>query len=179
MIKLIDILNEVNQPQYKIYVDMDGVIADFDQRFKDLSGGIPPKEYETKFGKKKFWDLIDKDNYLEFWTDIKKMEDANTLMDFVSQYDYELLTAPSIKKQSEYGKKIWIQIHVGDLFQSPPKVNFKSAKTKHEIKPNLSEFDILIDDREQTINNWNNSGGIGILHTSAASTIKQLKALGL
>ena len=34
---------------------------------------------------------------------------------------------------------------------------------------------ILIDDRENNINQWIASGGIGILHTSASDTIKQLK----
>jgi hypothetical protein len=38
---------------------------------------------------------------------------------------------------------------------------------------------ILIDDMEQTINEWNKGGGIGILHTSADNTIKELKKLGL
>jgi hypothetical protein len=32
---------------------------------------------------------------------------------------------------------------------------------------------------KQTIDEWNAKGGIGILHTSAADTIKQLKKLGL
>jgi hypothetical protein len=38
---------------------------------------------------------------------------------------------------------------------------------------------ILIDDREKNIEQWRNAGGIGVLHTDAASTIKQLKDLGL
>jgi hypothetical protein len=38
---------------------------------------------------------------------------------------------------------------------------------------------ILIDDMKQTIDEWNAKGGIGIFHTSAADTIKQLKKLGL
>ena len=36
---------------------------------------------------------------------------------------------------------------------------------------------VLIDDREKNINAWVEAGGIGILHTSAANTIDQLKAL--
>jgi hypothetical protein len=32
---------------------------------------------------------------------------------------------------------------------------------------------------EKTINEWNAKGGIGIHHTSAISTIRQLKNLGL
>jgi hypothetical protein len=42
-----------------------------------------------------------------------------------------------------------------------------------------NEDKILIDDMEQTIKEWKNAGGIGILHTSAADTISQLKKLGL
>jgi len=38
---------------------------------------------------------------------------------------------------------------------------------------------ILIDDLPNTIEEWNAKGGIGILHTSAANTIKELKKLGL
>ena len=37
----------------------------------------------------------------------------------------------------------------------------------------------LIDDMERNIQQWKDKGGIGILHTSAADTIKQLKELGL
>jgi phosphopantetheine adenylyltransferase len=43
---------------YKIYLDMDGVIVDFDKRFTDLAG-MGPREYENSFGKEKFWDFID------------------------------------------------------------------------------------------------------------------------
>jgi hypothetical protein len=47
-------------------------------------------------------------------------------------------------------------------------------------KPNYSKRNsILIDDRKDTIDAWNAAGGIGIHHTSAASTIEKLKELGL
>jgi len=35
----------------------------------------------------------------------------------------------------------------------------------------------LIDDRQKNIDAWVEAGGIGIVHTSAANTIEQLKAL--
>ncbi len=162
---------------YRIYVDMDGVVADFDQRFIDLSGMLP-REFETKYGKNAFWDFIDEgDNKLKFWVGIPQMSDAQQLMDFVSKYDYEMLTAPSLKKQSLMGKGLWVinQTKKG-LFPSKPKVNYKSAKNKKDFAaPNH----ILIDDKASTIDSWNASGGIGILHTSAANTISQLKKLGL
>ena len=162
---------------YKIYVDMDGVVADFDQRFIDLSGMLP-REFEAKYGKNAFWEFIDEgDNKLKFWVGIPQMSDAQQLMDFVSKYNYEMLTAPSLKKQSLMGKGLWVinQTKKG-LFPSKPKVNYKSAKNKKDFAaPNH----ILIDDKASTIDSWNAAGGIGILHTSASNTINQLKKLGL
>ena len=162
---------------YKIYVDMDGVVADFDQRFIDLSGMLP-REFEAKYGKNAFWDFIDEgDNKLKFWVGIPQMSDAQQLMDFVSKYDYEMLTAPSLKKQSLMGKGLWmINQTKNGLFPSKPKVNYKSAKNKKDF---AASNHILIDDKASTIDSWNAAGGIGILHTSAANTISQLKKLGL
>ena len=169
-------LNE-KESEYKVYVDMDGVVADFDQRFFDLSG-MMPKEYENKYGKNAFWEFIDEgENKLKFWIGIPQMSDAQSLMDYVSQYNYEMLTSPSIKQQSLMGKGLWIKNHTNKgLFKSKPKVNYRFAKNKVEFAaPNH----ILIDDRADTINSWNAAGGFGILHTSASNTINQLKKLGL
>jgi hypothetical protein len=164
-------------PKYKIYLDMDGVVADFDKRFTDLAG-MGPREFEEEYGKNAFWDFIDEgDNKLVFWIGIPPMSDAKQLVDFVSNYDYEMLTAPSLKKQSVMGKGLWMKNQTNKgLFPFKPKVNYKSAKNKKDFAaPNH----ILIDDREDNINSWIAAGGIGILHTSASSTINQLKKLGL
>ena len=165
-----------DKKNYKIYVDMDGVVADFDKRFTDLSG-MSPSDYESKNGKNAFWDFIDVKHKLAFWVGIPPMSDAQGLMDYVSKHDYEMLTAPSIKKESLMGKGLWIRNWAKKgLFPSKPKVNYKPAKNKHHFAaPNH----ILIDDKQSTIDSWNAAGGIGILHTSAGNTISQLKKLGI
>ena len=169
-------LEENEESNYKIYVDMDGVVANFEKRFEDLAG-MGADEYKDKYGIKEFWNLIDEKHKVSFWRGIEPMVDAEKLIDFVSNYDYELLTAPSVKKQSVIGKSLWVKDKTGQLFPSLPKVNYKFAKDKHLIKPKLSEFDILIDDRQDTIDRWNSAGGTGILHTSANNTITQLKKI--
>ena len=60
-----------------------------------------------------------------------------------------------------------------------PKINFKKARNKHLIKPELSKYDILVDDRASTIDNWNNAGGTGILYKNSSQVISDLKKLGL
>ena len=162
---------------YKVYLDMDGVLADFDQRFKDISG-MEPKEFEDKYGKKAFWDLIDEDNKISFWVGIKPMPGAAALVNAVKNYNYELLTSPSSKKQSYLGKILWVRNH-SDILGGKPRINFKKAKEKHEVKPELSKTDILIDDREDTIGRWNAAGGTGIVYKNIGQVLGDLKKLGL
>jgi len=168
-----------DEQDYKIYLDMDGVVADFEQRFEDLAG-MSPEEFKDKYGKNTFWDFIDEgDNKIKFWVGIPPMEGAKQLVDYVSKHDYVMLTAPSVKKQSRLGKALWIRNHTGDIFPSKPTVIFKAAKEKHKVKPSLTEKDILIDDKVSTIDNWNTAGGTGILYQSAPQVISALKKLGL
>ncbi len=166
------------ESEYKVYLDMDGVLADFDQRFRDISG-MEPRDFENKYGKKAFWNLIDEENKIKFWVGIPVMPGAADLVDAVKDYDYELLTSPSAKKQSYLGKILWVKNHTGDVFPSKPRINFKKAKEKHLVKPQLSQTDILIDDREDTIGRWNAAGGTGIVYKSIGQVLNDLKKLGL
>ena len=166
-----------DEGQYKVYLDMDGVLANFDQRFRDLSG-MEPKEYEAEYGTEEFWNFIDEKNKIRFWVGIPVMPGAKQLVDAVKNYDYEILTAPSAKKQSRLGKRLWIRNHQ-DIFGGTPKINFKKAKEKHLVKPELSQYDILVDDRKDTINRWNEAGGTGIFYQNINQVLSDLKKLGL
>jgi phosphoglycolate phosphatase-like HAD superfamily hydrolase len=166
------------ESEYKVYLDMDGVLADFDQRFRDLSG-MEPRDFENKYGKKAFWNLIDEENKIKFWVGIPVMPGAADLVDAVKDYNYELLTSPSAKKQSYLGKILWVKNHTGSVFPSKPRINFKKAKEKHLVKPQLAKTDILIDDREDTIGRWNAAGGTGIVYKNISQVLNDLGKLGL
>jgi hypothetical protein len=164
--------------EYKVYLDMDGVLADFDQRFRDISG-MEPREFENKYGTKAFWNLIDEENKIKFWVGIPVMSGAADLVDAVKDYNYELLTSPSAKKQSYLGKILWVKNHTGSVFPSKPRINFKKASEKHLVKPDLQKTDILIDDREDTIGRWNAAGGTGIVYKNISQVLNDLGKLGL
>ena len=167
---------KIDEPN--IYLDMDGVVANFDKRFEDLSGMLP-QAYVDKHGKNAFWDLIDEKHKVSFWRGIEVMPGANELVSFVSQYPYQMLTAPSVKKQSVIGKGLWVKDKVGTLYPSKPKVFYRKAKEKHMVKPELTKNDILVDDRPDTIARWDGAGGTAILFQSAGQVINDLKKLGL
>lgn len=174
--KLTDIYKQLKEEeqstqvaQYKIYCDMDGVLCDFDRRF-DQFAGIKPREYETKYGVKKFWEIINKVGE-QFWSKMPWMPDGKQLWSYISKYKPALLSAPSADPSSRYGKHLWVN-------ENTP--GTKLILAKREKKRNYSgKNQILIDDRPDNINEWVYAGGTGILHTSTQQTIKDLQELGL
>ena len=161
--------NEKQVMDYKIHLDMDGVITDFDKQFKELTG-MMPNEFETKYGVTGFWEAIDKAG-VGFWRGMEWMPDGQELYNKVSQFDHELLSSPSRGESSKIGKRLWRR----DKTPNTKLTLAYSANKKNYAAPNH----ILIDDRVSNIDQWKAAGGIGILHTSAASTIAKLKKLGL
>ncbi len=157
-------------PKYKIFSDMDGVLTDFDASFKKVSDGIAPRDYEKKFGKDKFWELIDGGG-VGYWVGMPYMPDGETYWNYIKDYDVELLSSPSRSNTSRLGKRLWVRNNMPGVKLTLAQAYLK----KNYAAPNH----ILIDDRKSNIDEWRAAGGIGILHTSAADTIQQLKKLGL
>jgi hypothetical protein len=176
MYKLTDLYKQIKEEeqatqvsQYKIYCDMDGVLCDFDKRFEQF-GGMSPKEYESKYGTKKFWELINKVG-ADFWSKIPWMPEGKQLWEYIKKHNPILLSAPSTDYSSRYGKKLWVN-------ENTP--GTKLILAKRENKQDYSKKNrILIDDRSDTINEWSARGGIGILFISTPQTIDVLKGLGL
>ena len=161
---------DLDKKEYTIYSDMDGVLVDFNERFKRFSKGIPPTEYEQKFGKDKFWELVDGIG-VRFWVGMDWMSDGKQLWDYIKSYNPTLLSSPSRADHSKMGKRIWRQRNL-------PTTKLVLAQARN--KQNYANPDsILIDDRESNIDQWIKAGGIGILHTDTASTLNKLKELGL
>jgi len=163
-----ELYNIKEDQQYKIYCDMDGVIVDFEEGYKNLTG-INIKGNHVK-GDTDFWQPIT-DAGVKFWARLKWMPDGKELWSYIKQYNPELLSAPSREESSKIGKHVWVKNNIPGV-----KLILKSAPRKQELaEPNA----ILIDDRADNIQQWKDAGGIGILHTSAQNTIQQLEKLGL
>jgi hypothetical protein len=156
--------------EYKIYSDMDGVIVNFDDRFKQYSGGISPYQYEKKFGKDKFWEVVNNED-VGFWVGMDWKDDGKKYWDYIKKYNPIILSAPSFEESSKIGKRLWIKKYLPGV---------KLVLTPAIFKQRLaSPNSILIDDYERNIIQWREAGGIGILHKSAEDTINQLQELGL
>ena len=169
---------EKSKLNYKIYCDMDGVIADFEARFEHFAGLSPDayraeitKKYGKKMESKMFWDLIDNQIGVRFWRGIPWMPGGKDLWNYIKPYNPTLLTAPSRADSSRIGKSLWVKDHIPGS-----KIIFKQAEQKADLaEPNA----ILIDDREDTIMKWKSKNGIGILYKNTDQAINELKQLGL
>jgi len=158
----------------KIFCDMDGVLTDWERAFRDLgkevTQGLEGHDYEEKYGRDQLWKLISQEGKLEFWSEMEWMKDGKELWNYIKKFNPTILSTPANSKFSKDGKKIWI---ANELGEDIPYI-FEKDKYKH-----ADTESILIDDYDKKINDWINKGdGIGILHTSTANTIKQLKILG-
>ena len=154
---------------YKIYLDMDGVLVDFDQQFKDLTG-MAPRDFEAKHGSKGFWEAIETAG-VGFWRGMKWMPGGEALYNRVAKYDHALLSSPSRSETSKIGKRLWRR----DKTPSTKLILSRSYLKKNYASP----LSILIDDRESNIKQWEDAGGIGILYISPNQVNKALEKLGL
>tara|TARA_B100001564_G_scaffold267850_1_gene229455 strand:- start:703 stop:1215 length:513 start_codon:yes stop_codon:yes gene_type:complete len=159
---------EFDNPQ--IYCDMDGVVADFVKFTSNYLG--------TKF-KDELWQDLPVDLFLQ----LPKMPDADVLWGYIKQFQPFMLTAVPRESRGPIAKRAW-----KDKTRWMMK-NFKlpSSRMKIVLRKNKKNFamdgrdkrpNILIDDHIGNIKEWESAGGIGILHTDAASTINDLKKIG-
>ena len=70
---------------YKIYVDMDGVLSDWEAQFKRYSGGIPVNTYDNLHGKQNRFNLVNK-NSPEYYANMPWMKDGKLLYNFVNSF---------------------------------------------------------------------------------------------
>jgi len=153
----------------KIYLDMDGVIADFNKRYKELYKIYPSEADDYKVFDGFFGKFI---ATREFAT-LDLMPDAMELINYLKNLNIptEILSSTSSEKRDteiRTQKLEWLKKH--NIEFHPILVPGKRHKKDYSNANSL-----LIDDTAVNIDQWRREGGIGILHTNAHTTINILK----
>jgi phosphoglycolate phosphatase-like HAD superfamily hydrolase len=152
-----------------IYIDMDGVIVDFEKGYVQKFGVTPQSTRENKNFANRFEIFIDDGEFSK----LDPMPDANLLFTFLNSLSVpkEILSstaAPHWHNRVATQKQMWLLKH--NIQYKANLVPGKDLKHRYAT-PNS----IIIDDTKSVIDDWNKAGGIGILHTDAVSTIGMLK----
>ena len=152
-----------------IFLDMDGVLADFDKYVCETHG------FETKEKWNDNWAGLPE----RMFNELEKMPDADQLVEYTKPYSPQILTAMPKRDKVRFArmdKMRWAKRHYG--FHSwEVNVVYREEKlmyaTAEQYSPN-----ILVDDNHKNIEEWKKQGGAGILHTSTETTIIELQKLG-
>lgn len=158
----------------RIFLDMDGVLADFLK-------GVEQPEYighpltndakgHTEYDLRKE-ELTNK----RLFANLPPMADMYDLIAYVKHCEvpWEILTAAGDVNRNlvVYDKNEWVKRYIDPTI--PVTCTFSGSQKAAYAR----EGNVLIDDRKKNIDAWVAAGGIGIVHTSAADTIEQLKTL--
>jgi 5'(3')-deoxyribonucleotidase len=156
-----------------LYLDMDGVVADFDE-YAARTLGVPPSEgiYPDEV-----WYKLASNARL--YRDLKKTSYADQLVaeceDFALTKGYNIYFLTAVPKGNDvkwsfYDKVLWAQQYFpGIAVMFGP---YSKDKWQH-----CNAGDILIDDRQSNIDEWRAAGGIAIHHVSLNSTLYELSRL--
>lgn len=149
----------------RVWVDMDGVLADFDAGYERAFGEKPCKVKDNV-------DWAKVRNVKGFYENLPLMPDALELWNYLKPHNPIILTGvPDSVEEAPRNKIAWAKKHL------PGARVFTCASKEKCIY--ASEGDILIDDWTKYKHLWEAAGGRFIVHTSAAESIAALKKLGL
>ena len=156
-----------------LYLDMDGVVADFDQYAARTMGVLPASGIYPP----EVWYNLASNSRL--YRDLLKTEYADRLVaeceDLALTKEYNLLFLTAVPKGNDvkwsfYDKVTWAQKYFpGIAVMFGP---YSVDKWQH-----CQPGDILIDDRISNIEQWRVAGGIAIHHTNIDATLYELSKL--
>ena len=150
----------------RLFLDADGVLADFDEGARRLLG-MSPRAFEAKHGRGAFWKRLA--TARNFYGTLPEMPDARLLFDAVVHLQPTILTGLPLGTWAAPQKERWAEEH----FPGVPIITTMARQKHLHMEPG----DVLVDDRENHRHLWEQAGGIFIHHKNAADSIRQLSEI--
>ena len=155
-----------------LYLDMDGVIADF-------FGGLE-KKYNTKHWKQipKLEKSIIALQGTDFFNTLELYPSSMELVKFVQNLvgdDWGICSSPlrGDRDNSAYWKRVWLERHF--IVPTISNLIFAGQKEKYAVNRFDGKPNILVDDKPDNIARWNAKGGIGIRYQANECSLLELK----
>lgn len=149
----------------KLFLDCDGVLADFDS-YAHAYFGKNPREAEAEMGSAAFWKHLEAKG--DFYRNLPVMQDAHVLVAGVAHLEPKILTGCPRGNWAQAQKVAWAEEH----FPGLPVITCRSADKRDHALPG----DVIIDDWPQHRHRWIAMGGIWISHYDAETSLAALWA---
>jgi len=149
----------------QLYLDCDGVLADFDTGATAVLG-LHPRAFEKRHGIGRFWQKLA--SAPDFYFGLPLMGDAMELFDAVKHLDPVILTGLPRGNWAADQKVRWAAEYFPDT-----RIITTMARDKRD---HAKEGDVLVDDQDRHRHLWEEVGGVFVHHRSAAETLAQLTA---
>jgi 5'(3')-deoxyribonucleotidase len=150
----------------QLYLDCDGVLADFDRGATALLR-MPPRQFEKRYGRPEFWRRLAR--HPNFYGTLPLMPDAFELFEAVRHLDPIILTGLPRGAWAAPQKVRWAEEH----FPNTRIITCLAADKRRHAQVG----DILVDDMLKHRDLWAGAGGVFVHHRNAATTIAELRAL--
>ena len=147
----------------QLYLDADGVLADFDKGATAVLG-LPPRAYEKRHGIRRFWQKLA--SAPDFYLGLPLMPDAMELFDAVKHLHPIILTGLPGGNWAADQKVRWAARYFPGT-----RIITTLARDKRD---HAKEGDVLVDDQLRHRHLWEGVGGIFIHHRNARDSIAQL-----
>lgn len=158
----------------KIYLDMDGVLTDFEKKYEELFGVRPD---EVKSRTKHFWSNWQQFVALNSFEHLEKHKDADRLLNFALALGVpvEILSSSGGETNHENVSMQKIKWLLNNDIRLKANIVAGGSKKAAFAQP----WHILIDDTEHVVEKYRAAGGTAILHYDIDVTIRELSRLYL
>lgn len=147
----------------RLFLDADGVLADFDAGVKAMLG-MSPRAFEAKHGRGAMWKRLA--NAKNFYGTLPEMPDAQLLFEGVKHLKPTILTGLPLGNWAAPQKVEWAAAH----FPGVPIITCMARDKQKHMKPG----DVLVDDRENHRAAYETAGVIFVHHKDAEDSLRQL-----
>ena len=168
--------NENMDGKPTVYLDMDGVLADFFGGVEKMYGVDHWKQLTNDKTKDLKKEVIDRITGTDFFATLPKFQTADGLIDMVKKFTggkFSINTSPlrGDNENSAKYKKVWIQNHI----DQPDEIVVTGRKESYAKDKGTGVPNILIDDRPINIQRWQDAGGYGILYQANRDSLDKVK----
>ncbi len=155
--------------QYTLFLDLDGVLVDFEKGVESLFGksidAIPPKQMWPRLART-----------ADFYNTLDWMPDGRELWEYCRPFHPIILTGLPMGKWAEPQKREWCKRELGEDIEVI--TGLSRHKPSLAIERSTGQTAVLVDDREKIRLPFEVAGGIFIHHRNTLSTIRTLREMG-